>query len=125
MFCFPIHFLDFTIGRNQILSVSRPVTRSYLNAHNNLVTELVVICDAVNLAAKLDAFMGQIGCTLMCAGGAGGRNLHCCWRNSKGAHLEIILKRASRQGSGGYSCAGNLENKSEPQSRGSMVPRYS
>ena len=37
--------------------MSRPVTRSYAKAHNNVVSELPVMGDTDSLASKLEAFM--------------------------------------------------------------------
>ncbi|PPD98501.1 hypothetical protein GOBAR_DD04461 [Gossypium barbadense] len=47
-------------GRSKNFFSSRPVTRSYAKAHNNLVSEPVVMGDKNTLTAKLEAFMEQM-----------------------------------------------------------------
>ncbi|PPR85132.1 hypothetical protein GOBAR_AA35557 [Gossypium barbadense] len=48
------------LSRSKNSFSSRPVTRSYATAHNNLVSELAIMGDEKTLTAKLEAFMEQM-----------------------------------------------------------------
>ncbi|PPR95462.1 hypothetical protein GOBAR_AA25219 [Gossypium barbadense] len=103
-------------GRSKKSFSSRPVTRSYAKAHNNLVSEPAVTGDEKTLTAKLEAFMEQMATRQQAL-------------EEQVAMLSLsvqkITKGDSEKNNEEQGSSGGKKRNSNSQHGGGMVPRCS
>ncbi|PPR81890.1 hypothetical protein GOBAR_AA38825 [Gossypium barbadense] len=103
-------------GRSKNSFSSRPVTRSYAKAHNNLVSEPAVMGDEKTLTAKLEAFMEQMATRQQAL-------------EKQVAMLSLSVQKTtkgdSEKNNEEQGSSGGKKRNSDSQHGGGMVPRYS
>ncbi|KAK5826336.1 hypothetical protein PVK06_021254 [Gossypium arboreum] len=104
------------MGRNKNYFSSRPVTRFYAKAHNNLVSEPAALHDETTLTTKLEAFMEQMVTRQQTL-------------EEQVAILSLsvqkITKGDSKKNNEERGSSGGRKMNSDSEHDGYMVPRYS
>ncbi|PPR97255.1 hypothetical protein GOBAR_AA23409 [Gossypium barbadense] len=114
--CMNLVDLPGSTGQSKDTFSSRPVTRSYAKAHNNLVSEPVVMGDEKTLTAKLEAFMEQMATRQQVLE----EQMAILSLSVQKTTKENLEKNNEEQGS-----SGGKKRNSNSQHGGGMVPRYS